>query len=147
MMAGSSGEELKAETVDRVVQTNLLLEKAPSEWTPLYYNTSIQRNANMEQWLWDQEEDTIALVGHTQFFKKMLNLDFKFGNCDVWKVKSDLNRVTDTSASAIVPESEEVATEPTTNGKNGCKWKLPPQWSDLELLYACEFMSLQKTNS
>jgi broad specificity phosphatase PhoE len=147
MSAGSSGEEMKVETVHRVVQTHLLLEKTPSEWTPLYYNTFIQRIADMEQWLWDQEEDTIALVGHSQFFKKMLNLDFKFGNCDVWKVKFDLNRATGTSASTIVPELEEVATEPTTDGKNDSKWKLPLQWSDLELMYACEVMSSQKTIS
>ena len=31
----------------------------------------------------------IGIVGHSQYFKSMLGLPAKFGNCDVWEVKFD----------------------------------------------------------
>ena len=119
----------KADSVSRVVQTDLLLEKTPAEWTPLYYNGFIKRIGVFEEWLWSQKEEKIALVGHSQFFKAMLGLDFKFGNCDVWKLTFDLSKVNDTTAGP----------------RDSCQWKLPPQWSNLELLYPCEVESSPKT--
>ena len=45
----------------------------------------------------------------------MLNLDFKFGNCDVWKVTFDLSQVgSSATASTIVPEP---ATDDDNNDK------------------------------
>ena len=40
-------------------------------------------------WVCDQPENSIAVVGHSQFFKAMLELDYKFANCDVWEVTLD----------------------------------------------------------
>jgi phosphohistidine phosphatase SixA len=134
-----SSEEVKekAESVTRVVQTELLLEKTPAEWTPLYYNGFKKRIGDFEEWLWNQKEGKIALVGHSQFFKAMLGLDFKFGNCEVWKLTFDLSKVDGTTASGT--------NELTEKETSIYQRKLPPQWSDLELLYPCEIQSSPKT--
>merc|ERR1739845_41405 len=39
--------------------------------------------------LGEQPENIIVVVGHSQYFKSMLGLDFKFGNCDIWELKFD----------------------------------------------------------
>ena len=73
-----------------------------------------------------QPETAIAVVGHSQFFKAMLNLDFKFGNCDVWQVELSL--------SDGDQEESKTTSEP---------YPLPRQSSNLERLYECD---LQETN-
>merc|ERR1712224_797043 len=65
------------------------LEKTPAEWTPMYYSGLLTRISDFESWLRRQPEQKIDIVGHSQFFKAMLGLDFKFGNCEVWKVDFD----------------------------------------------------------
>jgi broad specificity phosphatase PhoE len=82
---------LKHESVKRVVETDLLREKYPSEWIPGYYATFQTRIDQCEEWLLQQPEDNIVLVGHSQFFKAMLGLDYKFGNCDVWQAELTLD--------------------------------------------------------
>ncbi|KAG7373461.1 CDP-alcohol phosphatidyltransferase [Nitzschia inconspicua] len=119
---GSNPSEKKQKMVPstlRVIKTEKLIEKSPLEWTPLRYNAFIERIGDFEAWLWEQDEEVIALVGHSQFFKAMLGLDFKFRNCDVWKVKLDLSAMD-------WPRALD------------SHWVLPPQWSDLELLYTCQ---------
>jgi ethanolaminephosphotransferase len=116
------GTDLKSPSIFRVIKTSLLLEKSQWEWTPMCYNGFVDRISDFEEWLWDQEEVVIVLVGHSQFFKAMLGLDFLFGNCDVWKVNFDLS-------ARGRPASD---TRPSH-----CKWVLPSQWSNLELKYEC----------
>jgi ethanolaminephosphotransferase len=121
--AANAAANVTTSPVSRVLKTGLLLEKSPLEWTPLCYNGFLDRIGEFEAWLWDQEKEVVALVGHSQFFKAMLGLDFKFGNCDVWKVQFDLSALDD---------------PPKQNAKSAnSKWVLPPQWSELELLYEC----------
>ncbi|KAG7351948.1 histidine phosphatase superfamily branch 1 protein [Nitzschia inconspicua] len=141
--------DLKAKSVKRVLQTNLLLEKTPSEWTPLYYAGFIQRIQDFEKWLWDQEEETVALVGHSQFFKAMLGLNFKFGNCEVWKVTFDPSKVVKESrvvpATTIDATQDEQKEDFAANLSHGNEWKLPPQWTNLEKKYTCDVASSSKT--
>lgn len=119
-LLGCYAPDTKVTPVKRVVDIKLLEEKTPSEWTISYSNFE-KRISDMEVWLAEQPEDRVALVGHSQFFKKMLNLDFKFGNCDVWEVEFNPNRTTkdlsDTSQYAA---------------------KLPAKWSNLKRLYSVD---------
>lgn len=133
-MLGCRANSAKADSVDRVVELELLAEKTPQEWTPLYYSTFKNRIASFEGWLGEQPEDKIAIVGHSQYFKAMLGLDFKFGNCDVWQVSFDLSK----RDVGVEQEEKETDTNPT---ESDSKWNLPPQWKDLKQLYACEIPS------
>lgn len=133
-MLGCRANGTKADSVDRVVELELLIEKTPQEWTPMYFSTFKQRIASFEDWLGEQPEDRIAIVGHSQYFKAMLGLDFKFGNCDVWEVKFDLSK---RDRSEFVDE-EKKSEDATSEAPSEAEHKIPPQWSDLKLLYACD---------
>ena len=61
------------------------------KWLPVNHDAFTRRIAEFEQWLGEQPEDVIAIVGHSQYFKSMLGLPAKFGNCDVWEVKFDFS--------------------------------------------------------
>jgi len=90
-----SAEGAKAPTVTRIIQLDILKERTPSEWLPHNFEGFTQRIASLETWLGEQPEDVIAIVGHSQYFKSMLGLDFKFGNCDVWEVQLDMTKIED----------------------------------------------------
>lgn len=90
-----SSEGAKAPTVSRIVQLDILKERTPSEWLPHNFDGFTQRIASLETWLGEQPEEVIAIVGHSQYFKSMLGLDFKFGNCDVWEVQLDMTKIED----------------------------------------------------
>lgn len=80
-------EGKKASTVDQVVELPFLVERTPLEWLPIHHDKFMRRIDEFEAWLCEQPEDKIAIVGHSHYFKSMLNLPYKFGNCDVWEVK------------------------------------------------------------
>jgi phosphohistidine phosphatase SixA len=71
----------------RIVELDCLTEKTPMEWIPGFFYTLQHRIDQFQGWLQNQEESKIAIVGHSQYFKTMLGIDFKFGNCDVWQVQ------------------------------------------------------------
>jgi len=83
----SSAEGAKASSVSRVIELDILKERTPLEWLPTHHDAFRQRIASFEEWLGNQPEDVIAVVGHSQYFKSMLNLSYKFGNCDVWELR------------------------------------------------------------
>jgi len=85
----SSAKGKKADSVARVVEMPFLSERTPLEWLPVNHDAFTRRIAEFEQWLGEQPEDVIGIVGHSQYFKSMLGLPAKFGNCDVWEVKFD----------------------------------------------------------
>ncbi|GKY94246.1 hypothetical protein MPSEU_000390400 [Mayamaea pseudoterrestris] len=87
-LAGNELEkELKHVSVTRVIESPLLIERTPSEWMPNNFESYRQRIRQWEEFVLAQPEERVAVVGHSQFFKSMLNLDFKFGNCHVWEVQ------------------------------------------------------------
>jgi broad specificity phosphatase PhoE len=106
--------------VGRVQVLDMLREKTPTEWIPGNSGALRQRVAAFEDWLAAQPETIIAVVGHSQYFKAMLNLSYKFGNCDVYQVKFDVARKQAEGPSQGLPKDE-----------------LPPQWSGLTRLYEC----------
>jgi len=79
----------RAATVNRIVELPALAERTPIEILPINHDAYTSRIAGFEKWLREQPEDVIAIVGHSQYFKNMLGLSFKFGNCDVWEVRFD----------------------------------------------------------
>jgi broad specificity phosphatase PhoE len=152
-MLGCVAPDTKADSVDRVVEIDLLAEKTPSEWTPMYYSSFKKRIANFENWLAEQSEETVALVGHSQYFKAMLGLDFKFGNCDVWQLTFDPSKLklpttdsSDTQGAEVTLASIAAKEESSTDKElhDTPSWNLPPQWSDLKSLYACEVEGSKK---
>lgn len=72
------------ESIERVVELDLIAEKYPSEWLPGNGASLPARMLAFQQWLREQPECRIAVVGHSQYFKAMLELDYKFDNCEVW---------------------------------------------------------------
>lgn len=85
----STAAGAKASSVSKVIELDILKERTPLEWLPTYQDGYKQRIASFEQWLAKQPESVIAIVGHSQYFKSMLGLDYKFGNCDVWELQFD----------------------------------------------------------
>jgi len=75
--------------VRRIVELDFLKERTPMEWLPVNHDAFTRRIAHFEQWLGEQPENVIVVVGHSQYFKSMLGLDYKFGNCDVWELQFD----------------------------------------------------------
>ncbi len=87
----SSSKGSKHPSINNVVELELLEERTPTEWLPTHYNQYTQRIHEFESWLCDQEEDVIAIVGHSQYFRSMLGLKSKFYNVDVWKLQFDVD--------------------------------------------------------
>mmetsp|Transcript_10846 Transcript_10846/g.13721 ORF Transcript_10846/g.13721 Transcript_10846/m.13721 type:complete len:438 (-) Transcript_10846:274-1587(-) len=79
----------KHPAVARIVELDVLSERTPMEWLPINHDKFTKRIAKFEQWLSEQKEDVIAIVGHSQYFKSMLALESKFDNCDVWSLQFD----------------------------------------------------------
>jgi broad specificity phosphatase PhoE len=120
-LLGCRAPTTKHTSVDRVEVLDILREKTPTEWIPGNSGALRQRMSDFEDWLVAQPETIVAVVGHSQYFKAMLNLSYKFGNCDVYKVEYDAERKLADSSST------------------GPKDELPPQWSGLTRLYECNF--------
>jgi len=149
--ASSSDGGKRASTVSKVIQTALLLEKTPAEWTPMYYSRFLKRIADFEAWLGEQPEKTIALVGHSQFFKAMLGLELKFDNCEIWKVDFDATQGNCSKETTHGTADNAWKDDPSTGNRtpsSSCKDNitlLPSCWSNLEKLHACKIQSSPKT--
>ncbi|GMH66346.1 hypothetical protein TrST_g8847 [Triparma strigata] len=73
----------------RVEESQLMIEKTPIEWLPGLGGRLDTRLTDFKNWVSNVPEDTVVVVGHSQWFKKLLGMSFKFDNCDVWKVEVD----------------------------------------------------------
>jgi len=132
--SGDGIEGKRVSSVSRVLETDLLLEKKPAEWTPLYHNQFLQRISDFETWLGKQPEQIIAIVGHSQYFKAMLGLDEKFGNCEVWKINFGAQpSLENTSASG---DGETPSGEALRSAASS--------WWGLQKVYGCEIESSPK---
>jgi len=88
-MLGCMTPSDKDVNVLKVEELDLLSEKTPAEWLPGNIGSLHSRIEQLEDWLRAQTANKIVLVGHSQYFKAMLGLKFKFGNCEVWQVELD----------------------------------------------------------
>lgn len=133
--------------VDRVDELPCLLEKAAAEWLPGNSGAFEARIASFEGWLSNQPERVVAIVGHSQFFRAMLGLDYLFGNCDVWEVMWD-SRWQETSPSlgsdTHIGVIEETETKESVNTEGMVMQNLPRGWSNLQKLYSYEQKETRK---
>ena len=138
-MLGCVAPETKVDAVNRVVELTELAEMTPKEWIPMYRGQFKARVEFFEKWLSDQADDTIAIVGHSEYFKDMLDLDFKFGNCDVWKLTFDYSKVgqqkPNTTSEQICSIKRKPHSTDFMEGEELTTYVLPPQWSNLTKIY------------
>lgn len=127
-MLGCAAPDTMKFPITQVEETSLLIEKTPAEWLPYNSASLASRIGAFEEWLGEQPHDSIAIVGHSQFFKAMLGLSFKFGNCEVWQLNFDPSRTT----SQVILEK----TDDTKHG-NADEYTVPRGWSKLKRLYTC----------
>lgn len=131
-MLGAAASDLKEPTLT-TIETSLLTEKTPAEWLPYNSQSLADRIAAFESWLREQPHAAIAIVGHSQFFKAMLGLSFKFGNCEVWQLSFDPL----VNAAVVLEKSDH------TKHSNANEYTVPRGWSNLKRLYTCD---LRETN-
>jgi len=144
--ATSSTDQKLSPPVKRVEELNCLLEKAPSEWIPGNVGGFAKRIVEFEHWICDQPEDSIAIVGHSQFFKAMLEMTYKFNNCDVWEIKLDCTKVPGRNVeeeekkddTALVVEGKEEPESESDCSAQGEELPLPRGWKGLKKLYKYE---------
>lgn len=122
----------KVEGVQRVVELETLSEQLPHEWLPIFDRSYVERIAALEDWLEQQPESVIALVGHSQYFRRMLGVGFKFHNCEVWQVTfggvgTDVSTETCTK---VEDRENKVKTESSRNRHS--------RWTNLQRLYTCD---------
>lgn len=114
-------------SIESVLELDLLSEKTPAEWIPGNSATFYNRLTALEDWIAERPETVIALVGHSQFFKALLKLDYKFGNCDVMQVRfqppptSPPPQADSNSAAAVEKKS----------------LKISSKWSNLKEVHLC----------
>jgi hypothetical protein len=89
-------------TMPAVCELAELTEMTPAEWIPGNSGSLYQRFRSLEAWITSRPEDSMVLVGHSQFFKALLQLDYKFGNCDVIQVHFHAPKETQPKTAAAV---------------------------------------------
>ena len=86
-LLGCRAPDAVPEGIEEVIQLDLLQEKTPVEW--IGGGDFPQRLVALHGWLATQSADAIALVGHSQFFKALLQQESLMGNCDVVRAHFD----------------------------------------------------------
>ena len=82
------------------------LEEA-TPYEHVFSRTLLQRIERFKHWLAHCDEETIVVVGHSQYFKKMLGRASLMRNCDVWKVT--------VNCAANEPQGNNTTTKTTNN--------------------------------
>mmetsp|Transcript_2904 Transcript_2904/g.6293 ORF Transcript_2904/g.6293 Transcript_2904/m.6293 type:complete len:269 (+) Transcript_2904:85-891(+) len=146
--SSSESTDTLSPPVKRVEELTCLLEKTPSEWIPGNFGGFADRMTEFKDWVCDQPENNIAIVGHSQFFKAMLELDYKFDNCDVWEVALDCAVVAGRNESSSagednVDEGEEKKDDSgvkdcSAGAEDSADVPLPRGWRGLKQLYKYE---------
>jgi broad specificity phosphatase PhoE len=75
----TSPEPLQLESLREIVPIDYV---APTRWA-----NAKNRILDFERWIAQRNESNIVVVGHSHYFRHMLGVDFKFSNCEIWKVK------------------------------------------------------------
>lgn len=135
----------KPESVARVEELEFLIERQPQEVpqdvilkdVAPTQSSFTRRIKHFERWLAKQPEDVVAVVGHSLHFKTMLNVDFKFKNCEVWVAEFDPSRCCKDDQTSP-PNSEgstgdESATLSNSNNKQSLGGRLTTPWTGLKL--------------
>jgi broad specificity phosphatase PhoE len=123
----------------KMEETDLLLEKTPTEW--IFTSSFHERIRQFAEFVEQRPESTVVAVGHSQFFRAMLGVNFKFSNCDVWHVElaTPLTSLLPSSPSAPLCPSADAAgacIPRTVDGEEGSIATQPP-WSNLRQVLVC----------
>ncbi len=100
---GMIGDHNK-EFCERLLEMTFLREKTPKEFLPGNNASLLRRIDEFQTWLVQQPERVVFVVGHSQYFRTMLKLDYNFTNCSVWRVNFDTK--TETWLDAPINEFE-----------------------------------------
>lgn len=87
--------------------------------------TLLERIERFKIWLAARDEENILVVGHSQYFKKMLGLTTLMRNCDVWRC--------------------DFTSEPILNNEATCGLSAPTatyEWTNLNLLHRTELSDI-----
>jgi hypothetical protein len=82
--------------IKEVVEIDILTEMTPMEWIPGNSGSLYKRMRAFETWITERPETTIVCVGHSQYFKALLQLPYKFHNCDIIEVQFESYQTTTT---------------------------------------------------
>ena len=96
-----------------------------------------KRIAEFEEWLNTRPEDTLVVVGHSVYFKRMLNLPETFNNVDVWEARyggGNVDSVNDVMGAAY-QESKAMVEDMISGQDSEMSTHLPRQWKSLKRLY------------
>ena len=110
------GDILQLPCLKEVNPVEMIKDALTAPWTK--HKSIDYRIQELEQWIQSRPEDTIVVVGHSVYFKRMLNLPKAFDNCDVWEAK-------------FASERQKLAEEKGGVNKHG----LPRSWISLQRLY------------
>ena len=129
---------LKDDNVESVVEKEILVERTPAEFFPGNFKSFAARIEEFEEWLLSQEAERIAVVGHSLFFREMLKLDFKFGNCDVWSAQLHASPKEDTSE--VYEKEDADGTFPAPLSQKESSPAVRKRWQNLEMVAKCDFV-------
>jgi broad specificity phosphatase PhoE len=148
----------KPSCVARVEELDFLVERQPQEVPQEFILKDVaptsssfnRRIMQFEQWLAKQPEEIITVVGHSLHFKTMLNVPFKFKNCEVWVCQFDpKQRIPDetkpaTNTNSLLPEIPRAMQQMNNVFQNMREPAVSP-WSGLKRVHSCEIS--RETNS
>jgi broad specificity phosphatase PhoE len=80
------------------------------------------RIKEFEEWLQSRPENTFVVVGHSVYFKRMLNLPKTFDNCDVWAATFDTSPNLEAKTRKVEGDRDNAS-------------ELPRSWTSLRRLY------------
>ena len=140
----------KPPCVARVEELDFLVERQPQEVPQEFILKDVaptsssfnRRILQFEQWLANQPEDIVAVVGHSLHFKTMLNVSFKFKNCEVWVCQFDPTRRTMTETqpamctNSLLPDIP-LSMQPMNVFQNFRQPRVSP-WSGLKRVHGCD---------
>jgi len=93
------------------------MERTPMEWlNPAALDLRIEE---FEEWLDSIQEERIVVVGHSQYFKTMLGMSYKFKNCDVWQLTYVPRRSVNMKENEEYDEGKSSVIQQSLGGKGG----------------------------
>ena len=114
-----SPEPLQLESLREIIPIDYV---APTRWA-----NAQNRILDFERWIAQRSESNIIVVGHSHYFRHMLGVDFKFSNCEIWKVKFFPEHVESADAKLKWSQLERICGSSTAKATFGAEG--PEAWS------------------
>lgn len=111
-----------------IIQLESLREIVPVDYVaPTRWANAKSRILDFEKWLAGRSESNLVVVGHSHYFRHMLGVDFKFSNCEIWKVKFNPEQVDSADPTAKWSNLQRVCGSSTAKATFGAEG--PQAWS------------------